>query len=136
VRRGVDRLHQVAIVEATPTAVATSLATVVTTFLKDKEREWTPKTRMENKGVFGLIVALMGDVVVESIDRVKVRDFRELLLKLPTNVSKSYPGQSPLEVLQRIDSGELSATPMSVTSVNKHISRLYSIMSYCIKEGH
>lgn len=117
-------------------AAGATLVTVVTTFLKDKEREWTPKTRMENKGVLGLIVDLIGDVAVDSIDRVKVREFREQLLKLPPNVSKSYPEQSPLEVLQRIDSGELSATPMSITSVNKHLSRLYSVMSYCVKEGH
>ena len=136
VSRGVDRSSQMATVEVSPSMGCTQLATVVNTFLKDKEREWTPKTKMENKGVFGLILDLMGDVAVESIDRGKVRDFRALLLKLPPNVSKSYPELSPLEVLQRIDSGDLSATPMSITSVNKHISRLYSVMSYCIKEGH
>ncbi|WP_136525825.1 site-specific integrase [Geomonas ferrireducens] len=136
VSHGVDKSAQGGAADVTPVVGGTSLATVVKAFLKDKEREWTPKTRMENKGVFGLIVDLIGDVAVASIDRGKVRDFREQLVKLPPNVGKSYPEQSPLEVLQRIDSGELLTTPMSITSVNKHISRLYSIMSYCIKEGH
>ncbi|QXE92559.1 site-specific integrase [Geomonas subterranea] len=137
VSRAVDRAAQKATMEVSPSpSEGATLATVVTTFLKDKELEWTPKTRMENKGVFRLILGLMGDVPVASIDRGRVRDFREQLLKLPPNVSKTYPEQSPLEILQRIDSGELLATPMSITSVNKHLSRLYSIMSYCIKEGY
>ncbi|TSK08705.1 MAG: site-specific integrase [Geobacter sp.] len=136
VSQGVGKTAHVAAVVALPRLGATSLAKVVAMFLKDKEREWTPKTQMENKGVLGLVVDLMGDVAVESIDRGKVRAFREQLLKLPPNVSKSYPDQTPLKVLQRIDSGELLATPMSITSVNKHLSRLYSIMCYCIKEGY
>lgn len=115
---------------------AVRLSSVIKTFIADKMKEWTPKTKMETEGVFRIILDLMGDVPVDSIDREKVRYLKYQLIKLPPNVYKTYRNKSPLEVIKLIDSGKLKADPMSITSVNKHLSRLYSLMSFCIKEGH
>jgi len=112
------------------------LSAVMKAFISDKEKEWTAKTKMETDGVFKLILDLLGDIPIDIIDRGKVREFRERLLKLPPNVYKVYPKYSPLDVLEMIDKGKLKAEPMSITSVNKHLARLSSLMIYSIKEGH
>lgn len=113
-----------------------TLSTVINQYVTDMKGGWTAKTKMESDGVFRLIIDLMEDVPIESIDRGRVRSFRDKLLKLPPNVYKVYSKLSPLEVIEQVDSGKLKADPMSLTSVNKHISRLFSLMAFCIKEGH
>lgn len=122
--------------ESSPTAPpAATLSTVITSYLSDKEHGWSDKTKMESKGVYRLLKDLLGDVPTDSIDRGKVRGLRDNLLKLPANVYKIHPDHSPLEVLQLIDEGKLLAVPMSLTTVNKHISYLSSLMIHCMNEG-
>lgn len=111
------------------------LSKVISTYTADKEQEWTAKTKMESKGVFRILLDLIGDVAVDAIDRTKVRVLRDNLLKLPPNVYKVYPKLSPLKVLKLVDSGQLMASPMSLTTVNKHISYLSSLMLHCVSEG-
>lgn len=114
-----------------------SLSGVVKSFVSDREKGWTPKTKMETLGVFRIITDLLGEKTpVTSIDRPLVRDFREMLLKLPPNVYKVYPKLTPLEVIKQVEEGKLQAVPMSITSVNKHISRLSTLMQFSIKDGH
>lgn len=115
---------------------AVSLSKAMNMFIADKMKEWTAKTKMETEGVFKIILDLTGDVPVDSIDREKVRSFKLQLMKLPPNTYKTYRTLTPLEVIKQIDSGKLKADPMSITSVNKHLSRLYSLLSFCMKEGH
>jgi hypothetical protein len=113
------------------------LSSVIKAYVSDKETDWTPKTLMENTALFRLIVALIGNMPVESIDRETARNFKNKLTKLPPNVSKLYPHQSPLEVLKKIDSGKITVSAtLSVKSVNKHLSQLCTLMKYCIKEGY
>jgi len=111
------------------------LSKVISTYTADKDQEWTAKTKMESKGVFRILVDLMGDVPIDSIDRTKVRELRDNLLKLPPNVYKVHPKLSPLEVLALVGCGQLTASPMSLTTVNKHISYLSSLMLHCVREG-
>lgn len=111
------------------------LSKVISTYSADKEQVWTAKTKMESRGVFRILVDLMGDVTIDSIDRTKVRELRDCLLMLPPNVYKVYPKLAPLEVLALIGVGKITATPMSLTTVNKHISYLSSLMLHCVREG-
>lgn len=119
-------------VEASPI-----LSKSVTTYISDKAEEWSAKTMMEMTGIFKLLIDLLGDVPIDSIDRTTVRTLRDNLQKLTPNVYKVHPKLTPLEVLKQIDSGILlPSPPMSLTSVNKHISKFSTLMLYCIKEGH
>jgi len=108
------------------------LSKVISTYTADKVQEWTAKTKMESRGVFRILVDLMGDVTIDAIDRTKVRELRDNLLKLPPNVYKVHPKLSPLEVLKLIDSDQMTVSPMSLTTVNKHISYLSSLMLHCV----
>lgn len=72
---------------------------------------------------------LLGDIPVRSISRAGARDLREKLLQLPANLYKVFPGMSAQEVLSMEN-----LTPMSITSVNKHVSRFSTLMKYCRDE--
>lgn len=111
------------------------LSKVISIYIVDKEQGWSAKTKMESKGVFRILLDLLGDVTVDVIDRTKVRELRDHLLKLPPNVYKVHPKLSPLEVLKLIDSGQRISPTMSLTTINKHISYLSSLMLHCVREG-
>lgn len=113
------------------------LATVIKSYIKDKEKGWTQKTLLDYTCIFKLVVDLLGDVPVESIDRKAVRNLKNHLQKLPPNVYKFYPRQSPLEVLKMIHSGKITVSAaLSTKSVNKHLSQLCTLMKFCIQEGY
>ena len=112
------------------------LSEFIQTYTKDKGQVWTPKSQMEMKGIFKLLVDLIGDVPIESISRDKVRELRDNLQKLPPNVSKLYPDLSPLEVIKQIDGAILPPLPtLSLTSVNKHLAKLSFLMLHAVREG-
>jgi len=92
------------------------------------ETRWTPKTKIEIVACHRLIQDILGDVDVKSITKAVVLDFRSKLMRLPANQYKIYPGKTASEVLDLPD-----VTPMSIKSANKYISRLGSLLSYCVK---
>lgn len=112
------------------------LSTIAAQFVKYRQHEWTLKTKMETEAVFKLLIDLMDDVEIQFIDRQRARDVRDMLLQIPPNLYKVYPNQTARQVVERITSSSIQVTPMSITSVNKHISRLNTLMLYAIKEGY
>ncbi len=119
-----------------PAVTGVNLSTISAQFIKDRQHEWTHKTRIETEGVFRLIIDIMGDVPVQSIDRLKARELRDSLSLLPPNLYKCHPKHTARQVLDMVNSGELTVTPMSITSVNKNASRLNTLMLYAMREGH
>ncbi|TGU70706.1 site-specific integrase [Geomonas terrae] len=113
------------------------LSTAVNQYVNDRKNGWGAKTRMENEGSYRLMLDLLGDAEVASLDRLAVRSLRDKLIVLPANLFKLYPTQTAREVLELIQvSPSPDLPPMSITTVNKHISRLSSLMKHCMKEGY
>lgn len=106
------------------------LADIIPAYSEAKKTEWTDKTKMEVTGVFKLLNDLIGDVEISTITRPMVLELRSTLKKLPPNMYKKYPGKSIKQVLAMKD-----VESMSTKSVNKHISRLGSLLKYCVDEG-
>ncbi|MBS4069281.1 MAG: site-specific integrase [Sulfurimonas sp.] len=113
------------------------LSGVVKEFMNDKKHGWGPKTTMENAGSYRLITDILGDLEISLIDRVMVRDLRDKLLKLPANLYKLYPHKTANQVFNMLhDFPSPDFSPMSITTVNKHVSRFSSLMKHCMKEGY
>jgi len=91
---------------------------------------------MENEGSYHLILDILGDIEVVSIDRLVVRSLRDKLMMLPANLYKICPKQTARQVLEIMQESSAPFSPMSLTSVNKHVSRLSSLMKHCMKEGY
>lgn len=106
------------------------LSKAIQQYVADKQVEWTEKTKMEVNSVFRLLQDILGDVDVCSITKPDVVELRANLLKLPANLYKKYPGKTIKQILEH-DNLE----PMSLKSVNKHVSRLGALLRYCVDEG-
>ncbi|QXE92809.1 site-specific integrase [Geomonas subterranea] len=108
------------------------LSKAIHQFITDRQQGWTIKTKMENEASFKLLLNIVGNVPVNGIDRDKVREIRDTLCKLPANLYKVFPDRTISAVVQRMEDGKMP--PMSITSVNKHLTRFTSLMSHCVKE--
>lgn len=104
---------------------------VIEEYTHDKQAAWTTKTCLEYGGYFRLIQDIIGDVDVATITRDTIRSFRDTLCKLPANLYKRFPGKTIAEVLL-MDIKQ----PMSLTTVNKLLTLLGSVMRHSVKEGY
>ena len=106
------------------------LSNVIMTYTEEKKGGWTDKTKLEVSGVFKLLVDLLGDIEVTSISRPMLIALRSSLLRVPPNFYKKNPGQSITEFLK-----SSTETGISSKSVNKHMSRIGSLLKYCHEQG-
>ncbi len=106
------------------------LTDVISTYTAEKQSNWTDKTKMEVAGVFRLLVDILGDVEVSTITRPMLIQLRSSLLKVPPNFYKKNPGKSAKEV-----TGSPTESGISSKSVNKHMSRIGSLLKYCQEQG-
>jgi len=109
---------------------AYKLSDVISRYIACHVKSWAPKTKLENEGSFKLILDIMGDVTLETINKQVVMDFRTVLVSLPANMYKLYPGKAIKQILV-MD----AITPMSTTSANKHLTRLSSLLKSAMQEG-
>lgn len=106
------------------------LSKMIRQYMEFKAPQWTPKTKLEMRGVFRFLLEVMGDIDVTDITRQTVLDLRAKLMRLPPNHHKRYPGQSIQQLLDRID-----IPPMSTKSVNKHVGGIGGLLRYCLDLG-
>ncbi|MBT0652906.1 site-specific integrase [Geomobilimonas luticola] len=108
-----------------------TLSSAIKDYIRRNERSWTLKTRMEVEGSYNLLLQIMGDRPMSILARHDLVSLRDTLTKLPPNIQKTYPGRSISEILRHSN-----LVPMSVTSINKHLTRMSSLMRFCVLEGH
>ena len=106
------------------------LSALIGDYVKANEDKWTHKTKIEIMSCHRLIVDVMGDVEVKAISRQMVLDFKDIMVRLPSNLYKIHVGKTIQEVLM-----VAGIVPMSTTSVNKHILRLSALLGYAVKES-
>lgn len=106
------------------------LSSLIEDYVRANEEKWTHKTRLEVLGCHRLILDVVGDFEVKAISRQMVNNFKDTMVKLPSNLYKKYPGKNIKEILELPN-----VEPMSTTSVNKHILRLNALLGYAVKEG-
>jgi hypothetical protein len=109
-------------------------SSLVDQFVSDKHQSWGVKTKMENEASFRLLLDVIGDVDLRMVDRRSTRELRDKLSRLPANIYKRFPKHTAAQVLEIVDS-DTTILPMSITSINKHLSRFSSLLSHCVKEG-
>ena len=106
------------------------LTDVISDYTAEKQSNWTDKTKMEVAGVFRLLVDILGDVDVTTITRPTLIQLRSSLQRVPPNFYKKNPGKSAREVLKSSTEDGISSK-----SVNKHMSRIGSLLKYCQEQG-
>lgn len=107
------------------------LSEIMVAYSKEHERKWGHKSKLENLGSYKLIVDILGDMELAAITKQAIIDLRGKLELLPANMYKIYTKKTVKEILK-----ESGITPMSITSVNKHMFRLSTVLKFAIREGH
>lgn len=119
-----------------------TLSALIREYIEDKVRgeRWRgDRTRVEVEGVFGLFVRIVGspetggDKDVRALQRRDFTNFRDVLLRWPSNVNKKarYRGLSVKQVLE-------AAIPplLSKTSVNQHLSYVSGLMKWAVQNQY
>ncbi|MYL82462.1 tyrosine-type recombinase/integrase [Desulfovibrio aerotolerans] len=88
----------------------------------------------EFRAIFNFFIEFAGDVPVDEINGAVIRDYRQLLLKLPKNriKHKEYKNKT-IKELQEIEIPEEER--ISLTTVNKYLGVLQSYFNYAVREA-
>lgn len=100
---------------------------------KKLDRSWSIKTGEENASIYALLVELLGDVPVRSIDIHRAKFVRDTLLKLPPGIKKSpqYRGMNIPEILALKPTKSLN--PLTI---KKHLVRYSSLFEWAERLGY
>lgn len=111
------------------------LSRVIQEYAEEKKRggAWSPKTELENLTSFNLLKEVLGDIPVGDITTATMREYKQILMKLPPNIRKSpeYRDKSIREIL---DSGATKL--MNTTTLNKQLDRASSLFRWAVRNGY
>lgn len=112
-----------------------TLSEVIQLYSKDQQLGncWTEKTTGETLASLDLLQEVLGNLPVNTITPLSMRDFKSKLMALPPNHKKSpkYRGKSVEELL----SLEIDKT-MSVITINKHLTRASGLFRWAAKNSY
>nr|WP_320115849.1 site-specific integrase [uncultured Desulfuromonas sp.] len=95
---------------------------------------WTAKTKAEQLQAYALFVQLQGDVDISDINTATITAYKNQLLKLPKNAHKKPETRDiPFSDLVAMDHG---LPTVSITSINKYITKLSALLSWASKNGY
>jgi integrase len=123
-------------VPSAPAKPRIKLSEAISEYVKEHNASgnWRKKTKEEAEGIYRLLVGILGDVGVDELDYKKLSAFRDALLRFPSNWTKrpAYRGKTISEVVAM----GAAPTPLSATSVNKHLSQTGALLKFCVKRGY
>jgi integrase len=106
-----------------------SLRDAIDAFVTDRSPRWEPKTLLMHRASLDLFTTLVGDKRLAAIDRQDCRAARDLLCRLPANLTKRYAGIPLAELAGR------GLAPMSPKTVNRNLSAISAMFNWCVREG-
>lgn len=111
------------------------LSFVIEKFVDEQDRSgnWNEKTKRMFITKLGLLQEVIGDVPIKSIDYQTIRHYREVLMKLPSNIrkKKQYRDKTIDEILKM----EIDA-PMSVKTINDYLGWTSTLFKYAARMGY
>ncbi len=119
---------------AAETEPGTLLSEVINCYIAEQERadSWTPKTNAEVSACLALLLEFLGDVPIKSITHKTMREFKQALMKLPSNMRKTpkYMGKTVHEILtMEVDK------PMATLTMNKYLACASTLFKFAMKNG-
>jgi integrase len=121
--------------ERSPNKSGTLLSNIIQQYSQEQEiaGRWQGKTGLENRAIFTLFLEIIGDIDSAELGYPQTIAFKAALQRLPANVNKDprYRGKSKREILEMPD-----VAPMSLTTVNKYLTRVYSLLDWALRHGY
>jgi len=132
------------IINTPPTATAPAtpsepdgslLSKIIDKFCAERVRggNWTAKTEEEYHGAYKLLLEIIGDQPITDISQETMLEYKEILSKLPSNMRKKPETRDKsikeITVMPNVK-------PMSVSNVNKLITRTSSLLGWASRQGY
>ena len=95
----------------------------------NQEREISKKTIDEAQKVISRFNGVYGNISAEDINGTIVREFKELLIKIPSILSNELRSLTLIQIAQEIG-GNYSGRTLSDSAINKHLSVISSVLEW------
>ena len=102
---------------------------------KEKEGCWSYKTKLENQAPVNLLLEIVGDVAVSTIDHNTANYFYDAIRKLPKNRNKK-PEFRNLTIPEIINLNLPKEQLQSNSNINKLLSRVVACFNYALQRGY
>ncbi len=111
------------------------LSEVIKLYVEDREdnKKWKEKTKLQYLDTLNLLIEVIGDKPIKSVQHENIRTFGSTLRKLPARraLIPIYKEKSIDQILQMEN-----VPPMSSTTVRNHFSRLTAFYSWAHNNGY
>lgn len=115
-----------------------TLSNVIKLYADEKasKKDWSYKTKLEMDGIFRLVLLVIGDRDIRTLDRTTFISFASALDKLPPNLfkKKTYKDKQIDDILKMVE--RVSAKPMAVKTRNKVVQSISTLMEWCADQGY
>lgn len=96
---------------------------------------WTPRTEFQVRGYLTLLSDMLGDPFIGDVTKNDMRRFGLELTRLPSNMTKRFPGKTPREVLEA--AGDDKTVPrLAPNSVNAYAQAIRSFFNWAVEHDH
>jgi len=109
------------------------LSRLIDLYVREHAPTWTKKTKAEYGSEFNVLLRLLGDLCLRDLDRETCVEFRDVLLKLPPNITKWSLWKD--KTLSQIAAMEF-ATAMSPSTANKYLVLLSSLLKWAVQQDY
>lgn len=113
-----------------PQAPRHRLSAVIESFCDELDGTWAAKTKLMNTASLRLFKEHQGDRPISEITKNDLREFKELLRKIPPNYTKRFPKLSLTEA------AALRLKPISSKTANKILSSISGLFNWATKNGY
>lgn len=111
------------------------LSKAIKMFLEEKvlKKEFNEKTVTDSQGIFDVLLEVMGDVDISTVDKEAAMKFAAVVNKLPKNKNKrkEYRGKTISEMLKTAEKRKEKKL-LSNTSKAKYVERASMLMKWCV----
>ena len=115
------------------------LKAVMEDFLEEFKNSWSPKTRLKVKASCNLLVEVIGNIPITSVDFDHAKEFKKILLTLPPgrNTNKKFKNKTIAKIIE-MNTGR-NGEPidkMSSNTINGYISKILQLFTWAEPEYH
>jgi integrase len=127
--------HTPAVSEIKKAKPSVNISEGIRRYVADNEMNWTAKSKSEYQTSLQLMIDIIGDISIQSVDREMARGFLENYQKLPKNRNRvvRYRDKTIAQLLALdIPEEDLQA----ISNIAKNVDRIETFFKYAIQEGH
>lgn len=98
-------------------------------------KSWSPRTEIQYRGYLAVLAELLDDPEVGAVTKDDMRRLGLVLINLPANLSKRFPGMSPSQAIAA--AGDAHDVPrLAPNSVNAYYQAIRSFFAWVVDHDH